>query len=60
VKTTPLFLVSLVLLGVYVVAALAGADLPTPWSYIVVGASIVGFTADIVRKSRAPRVAESD
>ena len=60
-KTTPLFLVSLVLLGVYVAATLFGADLPTPWNYVVVGASIAGFTADIVQKSRAPRpVAKRD
>lgn len=50
-KTTPLFRVSLALLGVYVVAALFGASLPTPWDYIVVGASIVGFTVDILRKT---------
>ena len=48
-KTTPLFRVSLALLGVYVVAAVFG-DLPRPWDYIVVGASIVGFTVDILRK----------
>ena len=48
-KTTPLFRVSLALLSVYVVAALFG-DLPRPWDYIVVGASIVGFTVDILRK----------
>ena len=56
-KTTPLFRVSLVLLAGYVVATLFG-DLPKPWDYIVVGASIVGFMVDILRTlrtSRAPR-----
>lgn len=48
-KTTPLFRVSLVLLVVYVVATLFGLALPTPWAYIVVGASIVGFMVDILR-----------
>jgi len=54
-KTTPLFRASLVLLGVSAVAALFGADLPRPWNYIVVGASIVGFMVDILRTTRAPR-----
>ena len=53
-KTTPLFRVCLVLLGVYVVAVLFGG-LPRPWDYIVVGASIVGFMVDILRTSFARR-----
>jgi hypothetical protein len=53
-KTTPLFRVSLALLCVQVVAALFDG-LPRPWDYIVIGASIVGFTIDILRTLRARR-----
>ena len=54
-KATPLFRVSLLLLVVHVVATLFGVALPTPWAYVVVGASIVGFMVDIFRTSRATR-----